>query len=68
MASILASFDAIFDANLRKNAAVSRIMAIQAMRFAGANFIFYGDKLLTTGNPDADVDRVLFAKLGLHPA
>ena len=43
--------------------------AIQAMCFfAGANSIFYGDKLLTTGNPDAQLDKALFAKLGLHPA
>ena len=43
--------------------------AIQAMCFfAGANSIFYGDKLLTTGNPDAELDKALFAKLGLHPA
>ena len=34
--------------------------------FAGANSIFYGDKLLTTANPDTDTDRALFAKLGLH--
>jgi biotin synthase len=34
---------------------------------AGANSIFYGDKLLTTGNPEADADRQLFAKLGLKP-
>lgn len=40
----------------------------QALAFlAGANSIFYGDKLLTTGNPQADRDRALFAKLGLHP-
>jgi biotin synthase len=42
--------------------------AIQALCFfAGANSIFYGEKLLTTGNPDVERDRVLFAKLGLHP-
>jgi biotin synthase len=35
--------------------------------FAGANSIFYGEKLLTTGNPDAAADRRLFARLGLHP-
>jgi len=35
--------------------------------FAGANSIFYGEKLLTTPNPDTDADRALFAKLGLHP-
>ena len=35
--------------------------------FAGANSIFYGDKLLTTSNPDTDSDRQLFARLGLHP-
>ncbi len=41
--------------------------AVQAMCFlAGANSIFYGDKLLTTGNPDVERDRVLLAKLGLR--
>jgi biotin synthase len=35
--------------------------------FAGANSIFYGDKLLTTPNPDADQDRALFRELGLRP-
>jgi biotin synthase len=42
--------------------------AVQALCFAaGANSIFYGDKLLTTGNPDADSDRALLEKLGLRP-
>ena len=42
--------------------------AIQALCFlAGANSIFYGEKLLTTGNPDVENDRALFARLGLHP-
>lgn len=42
---------------------------IQALCFiAGANSIFYGEKLLTTGNPEAETDKKLFAKLGLHPA
>jgi biotin synthase len=42
--------------------------ATQAMCFlAGANSIFYGEKLLTTGNPDVERDRALFAKLGLKP-
>jgi biotin synthase len=41
---------------------------IQALCFlAGANSIFYGEKLLTTGNPDSDKDRALFEKLGLRP-
>lgn len=41
--------------------------AVQALCFlAGANSIFYGDKLLTTGNPEAERDKVLFDKLGLH--
>lgn len=41
--------------------------AIQALCFlAGANSIFYGDKLLTTGNPETDRDRALLDKLGLH--
>jgi biotin synthase len=35
--------------------------------FAGANSIFYGEKLLTTGNPDTEADRRLFARLGLKP-
>jgi biotin synthase len=40
--------------------------AVQAMCFmAGANSIFYGDKLLTTDNPEADADRELLAELGL---
>jgi biotin synthase len=42
--------------------------AIQALCFlAGANSIFYGEKLLTTGNPDVDNDQALFARLGLQP-
>jgi biotin synthase len=41
--------------------------AIQALCFlAGANSIFYGDKLLTTGNPEAAQDHALFEKLGLR--
>ncbi|WP_114416252.1 biotin synthase BioB [Marinospirillum perlucidum] len=41
--------------------------AQQAMAFfAGANSIFYGDKLLTTSNPEADEDRQLFARLGIN--
>ena len=40
--------------------------AVQAMCFqAGANSIFYGDQLLTTGNPEAEEDRALLAELGL---
>lgn len=42
---------------------------IQALCFiAGANSIFYGEKLLTTGNPEAATDRALFAKLGINKA
>lgn len=38
---------------------------VQALCFlAGANSIFYGDKLLVTGNPDVDADRTLLHKLG----
>ncbi|MBE2260254.1 MAG: biotin synthase BioB [Candidatus Accumulibacter sp.] len=41
---------------------------LQALCFlAGANSIFYGDKLLTTGNPEADRDEALFERLGLRP-
>ena len=40
---------------------------LQALCFlAGANSIFYGDKLLTTGNPEADRDERLFERLGLN--
>ena len=42
--------------------------AIQALCFfAGANSIFYGEKLLTTGNPQAAADRALMARLGIVP-
>nr|WP_133501476.1 biotin synthase BioB [Lysobacter terrigena] len=41
---------------------------LQALCFAaGANSIFYGEKLLTTGNPDTERDMALFARLGLRP-
>ena len=41
--------------------------ALQALCFvAGANSIFYGDKLLTTANPQAQRDRALFERLGLR--
>lgn len=40
--------------------------AVQALCFlAGANSIFYGEKLLTTGNPEVERDEALFEKLGL---
>jgi biotin synthase len=39
---------------------------MQALCFmAGANSIFYGDKLLVTGNPDVADDRALLARLDL---
>jgi biotin synthase len=42
--------------------------ALQALCFfAGANSIFAGDKLLTTGNPDVEHDRRLFERLDLVP-
>ncbi|MFO7324583.1 MAG: biotin synthase BioB [Pseudomonadota bacterium] len=40
---------------------------LQALAFlAGANSIFYGEKLLTTGNPDVERDRALLARLGME--
>jgi biotin synthase len=40
----------------------------QALCFlAGANSIFYGDRLLTTGNPEADHDRALLGRMGMKP-
>ncbi len=42
--------------------------AVQALCFlAGANSIFYGDKLLTTGNPDIEADQALMSRLGMRP-
>ena len=41
--------------------------AAQALCFlAGANSIFYGEKLLTTGNPEAQADQALLARLGMR--
>jgi biotin synthase len=41
---------------------------LQALCFlAGANSIFYGEKLLTTANPEVERDRALFERLGLRP-
>jgi len=41
---------------------------MQALCFlAGANSIFYGEKLLTTSNPEADADLRLFERLGITP-
>ena len=41
---------------------------LQALCFiAGANSIFYGDRLLTTPNPESDTDLKLFEKLGIQP-
>ncbi len=43
--------------------------AVQALCFmAGANSIFYGDKLLTTGNPDTEADVLLLQRLGMQRA
>jgi biotin synthase len=40
---------------------------LQALCFlAGANSIFYGDRLLTTANPQTPRDRELFKRLGLE--
>lgn len=40
---------------------------LQSLCFlAGANSIFYGEKLLTTGNPDVEADQALFAKLDIE--
>jgi len=46
----------------------SMSVATQALCFmAGANSIFTGDKLLTTGNAGANADAALFETLGLVP-
>jgi biotin synthase len=36
--------------------------------YAGANSIFYGERLLTTPNPDRDDDATLLRDLGMRPA
>ncbi len=42
--------------------------AVQALCFlAGANSIFYGEQLLTTGNPEVERDRALLDRLGMYP-
>ncbi|MCS6786760.1 MAG: biotin synthase BioB [Thiobacillaceae bacterium] len=42
--------------------------AVQALCFlAGANSVFYGDRLLTTDNAEVEADQRLFAKLGIRP-
>ena len=49
----------------RAHGAVSR--EAQMLCFlAGANSIFYGDKLLTTGNPDVDADLALLRDAGMR--
>ncbi len=55
---------------VRLSAGRSRMSdAVQALCFlAGANSVFYGERLLTTGNPEAQRDRELFSRLGLKPA
>jgi biotin synthase len=35
---------------------------------AGANSVFFGEKLLTTGNPDVEADRAMLREAGLHAA
>ena len=54
-------------AKVRLSAGRTRLSdEIQALCFyAGANSIFYGEKLLTAENPAAEADRALLAKLGL---
>ncbi len=56
-------------AHVRLSAGRSEMSAeTQALCFlAGANSIFYGEKLLTTDNPDETEDRKLFERLGIKP-
>ncbi|GAB1234159.1 biotin synthase BioB [Ferrigenium sp. UT5] len=57
------------DARVRLSAGRQQMSdAVQALCFlAGANSIFYGDQLLTTGNPEVERDRALLDKLGMYP-
>ena len=58
---------AVPKAKVRLSAGRTRLSdEVQALCFfAGANSIFYGEKLLTADNPEAEKDRALLAKLGL---
>lgn len=57
------------DARVRLSAGRQQMSdEIQALCFlAGANSIFYGEQLLTTGNPEVERDRALLDKLGMYP-
>jgi biotin synthase len=59
---------AVPGAKVRLSAGRTRLSdEIQALCFfAGANSIFYGEKLLTADNPEAEKDLALLAKLGLQ--
>jgi len=58
---------ALAGATLGRSRALTR--EAQVMCFvAGANSIFYGEKLLTTGNPDVEADQQLLRDAGLRPA
>ena len=74
----LAALIAYFDANDRITMPMSMVRlsagresmsdSTQALCFmAGANSIFTGDKLLTTGNAGDDKDAALFTRLGMRP-
>jgi len=56
------------ESNVRLSAGRTELTdEMQALCFmAGANSMFYGDRLLTTDNPDEDRDRVLFRRLGMQ--
>jgi len=60
---------ALPDAKVRLSAGRNRLSReAQALcYFAGANSIFYGDKLLTASNPSSDADKELLRTLGLQP-
>ncbi len=47
---------------------INQLVRVEGTPLAGANSIFYGDKLLVTGNPEADGDRALMARLDLPVA
>jgi biotin synthase len=67
--TVAAARIALPQAWIRLSAGRSRMPdAVQALCFlAGANSVFYGEKLLTTGNPEAGRDRSLFERLGMKP-
>ena len=53
---------------VRLSAGARHAEPVRRCALAGANSVFYGEKLLTTGNPQVERDHALFEKLGIRTA